>query len=70
MKVREKICLRPSPLRSGCGTFRSEGHAEAFAFCNLRAVLSSANKQDRNLLGTLAELVRSPEALGEKLARG
>ena len=58
MKVREKIS----------GTFRSEGHAEAF--CDLRAVLSSANKQDHNLLGTLAELLRSPEALGEKLARG
>ncbi len=58
MKVREKIS----------GTFRSEGHAEAF--CNLRAVLSPATKQGRNVLDTLVELLRSPGALGEKLARG
>lgn len=50
------------------GTFRSEGHAEAF--CDLRAVLSSAAKQSCNLLDPLAELLSSPEALGEMLARG
>ena len=58
MKVREKIS----------GTFRSEGHAEAF--CDLRAVLSSATKQGENLLDTLVDLLRSPDVLGEKLARG
>ncbi|NLT72548.1 MAG: hypothetical protein GXX91_17885 [Verrucomicrobiaceae bacterium] len=58
MKVREKIS----------GTFRSEGHAEAF--CDLRAILSSATKQRANLLETLTELLRSPEDLGEKLAQG
>lgn len=58
MKVREKIS----------GTFKSEGHAEAF--CDLRGVLSSAAKQSGNLLATLVELLRSPEDLGEKLARG
>jgi len=58
MKVREKIS----------GTFRSEGHAEAF--CDLRAILSSATKQRANLLEPLTELLRSPEDLGEKLAQG
>jgi transposase len=58
MKVREKIS----------GTFRSEGHAGAF--CDLRGVLSSATKQGRDLLATLVELLKSPDALGEKLARG
>jgi transposase len=58
MKVREKIS----------GTFRSEGHAAAF--CDLRAVLSSATKQGKNLLDTLVELLKSPDVLGEKLARG
>src|SRR5690606_16575129 len=58
MKVREKIS----------GTFRSQGHAEAF--CDLRAILSSATKQRGNLLETLTELLRSPEDLGEKLAQG
>ena len=58
MKVREKIS----------GTFKSGEHAEAFS--NLCAVLSSATKQGRNLLECLAELLRSPDALGEKLARG
>ena len=58
MKVREKIS----------GTFRSEKHAEAF--CDLRAVISSATKQGRDLLKTLDELIRSPETLGASLARG
>jgi transposase len=56
MKLREKIS----------GTFRSESHPEAF--CELRSVLSTAAKQGRGLLGTLAELIRSPENLGKKLA--
>lgn len=58
MKVREKIS----------GTFRSEEHASAF--CDLRAILSTATKQGLGLLRTLAELLRSPADLGEKLARG
>ncbi len=68
MKVREKICLRLSPLRSGCGTFRSEDHATAF--CDLRAVLSSATKQGHDLIDTIVELLRTPRDLGDALARG
>lgn len=56
MKLREKIS----------GTFRSESHPEAF--CELRSVLSTAAKQGQGRLGTLAELIRSPENLGKKLA--
>ena len=56
MKIREKIS----------GTFRSDQHAEAF--CDLRSVISSARKQSRNLLDTLAELLRSPRDLGDDLA--
>lgn len=58
MKVREKIS----------GSFRSDDHAAAF--CDLRAVISSATKQGRNLLNCLAEMLRSPKDLGEKLAQG
>jgi len=58
MEIREKIR----------GTYRCESHAEAF--CDLRAILSSASKQGYALVGTLTELIRSPESLGEKLARG
>jgi transposase len=56
MKTREKIS----------GTFRSEQHAEAF--CDLRSVISTARKQSRNLLDTLAELLRSSHELGDDLA--
>jgi len=58
MKVREKIS----------GTFRSEEHAAAF--CDLRAVLSSAAKQGCDLIDTIVELLRTPRHLGEALARG
>ena len=58
MKVREKIS----------GTFRSEEHATVF--CDLRAVLSSAAKQGRDLLGTLTKLLAAPQELGEDLAKG
>jgi transposase len=58
MKVREKIS----------GTFRSEDHATAF--CDLRAVLSSATKQGRDLIDTIVELLRTPHRLGNALARG
>jgi transposase len=56
MKTREKIS----------GTFRSDQHAQAF--CDLRSVISSARKQSRNLLDTLAELLTSPADLGDDLA--
>jgi transposase len=68
MRVREKICLRPSPLRSGCGIFRSEGHSKAF--CDLRSVIASARKQSLPMLETLTALIRSPTQLGERLADG
>jgi transposase len=68
MKVREKICLRRSTLRFEGGTFRSEEHATVF--CDLRAVLSSAAKQGRDLLGTLTKLLAAPQELGEDLAKG
>lgn len=58
MKVREKIS----------GTFRSQEHATAF--CDLRAILSTAGKQGLELFDTLTELLRSPADIGEKLARG
>ena len=58
MKVREKIS----------GTFRSEEHAKAF--CDLRAILSSASKQQYVLFDAIVELLKSPEDIGEKLARG
>jgi len=68
MKTREKICLRPSPLRTGCGTFRSAEHPRAF--CDIRSVISSARKQSRDVLATLRELLKAPTELGESLARG
>jgi len=68
MKTREKICLRPSPLRSGCGTFRSAEHPRAF--CDIRSIISSARKQSRDVLQTLRELLKAPAELGQSLARG
>ena len=56
MKVREKIS----------GTFRSDSHASAF--CNIRSIISSARKQSREIIRTLANLIRSPAALGKQLA--
>jgi transposase len=56
MKVRDKIS----------GTFRSEEHARAF--CDLRSVISTARKQGRNIMKCLADLISSPEKLGESLA--
>jgi len=67
MKTREKICLRPSPLRSGCGTFRSDTHPRAF--CDIRSVISTVRKQSRDVLESIRDLIRSPAALGESLAR-
>ena len=58
MKVREKIS----------GTFRSECHAKAF--CDIRGIISSARKQSRAMLETLARLIESPKSLGEDLANG
>jgi len=55
MKTREKIS----------GTFRSEEHARGFA--DIRSVVSTARKQSRNLLTTLAEMLRAPAALGDSL---
>ena len=43
---------------------------DAKAFCDLRAILSSVPKEVVRLLGTLVELRRPPEAIGEALARG
>jgi len=68
MKTREKICLRPSSLRSGCGTFRSAEHPRAF--CDIRSVISCARKLSRDVLATLRELLKAPTELGESLARG
>jgi len=56
MKVREKIS----------GTFRSEGNARAF--CDLRSVISTARKQSRRVIGTLVQLLQSPDELGKTLA--
>lgn len=58
MKTREKIS----------GTFRSDEHATLFA--DIRSVVSTARKQSRNLLDTLAEMLRAPEHLGESLVVG
>jgi len=58
MKTREKVS----------GTFRSEEHAALFA--DLRSVVSTARKQSRNLLGTLAEMLHAPEVLGGSLVEG
>jgi transposase len=56
MKVREKIS----------GTFRSDSHAKAF--CDIRSIISSARKQSRGIIQTLATLFESPLALGKQLA--
>lgn len=58
MKVREKIS----------GTFRTAEHATLFV--DLRVVVSTARKQSRNLLATLAEMLRAPETLGDSLVEG
>jgi transposase len=58
MKVREKIS----------GTFRTAEHATLFA--DIRGVVSTARKQSRNLLATLAEMLHAPETLGESLVEG
>lgn len=58
MKTREKIS----------GTFRTEEHALLFA--DIRSVVSTARKQSRNLLGTLAEMFRAPGQLGDSLVDG
>ena len=58
MKTREKIS----------GTFRSEEHAKHFS--DIRSVVSTARKQSRGLLKTLAEMLRLPEKLGSSLANG
>ena len=55
MKTREKIS----------GTFRSEEHATWFA--EIRSVVSTARKQSRNLLDTLAGMLRAPQQLGDLL---
>ena len=55
MKTREKIS----------GTFRTEEHAAHFA--DIRSVVSTARKQSRNLLATLAQMLHSPKALGDSL---
>lgn len=56
MKTREKIS----------GTFRSEEHARAF--CDIRSVISTLRKQTCDTLAGLAQLIQSPQVLGEKLA--
>ena len=56
MKTREKIS----------GTFRSDAHPAAF--CNVRSVISSLRKQASGILEGLAQLIRSPRRLGQKLA--
>ena len=58
IKVREKIS----------GTFRSESGAASFA--DIRSIISTAKKQSRNVLGTLAKLFRSPLETGNDLAEG
>jgi transposase len=58
MKVREKIS----------GTFRSADHAQAF--CDIRSIISSARKQSKGMLSTLAALVESPSSIGTELANG
>lgn len=58
LKVREKIS----------GTFRTAEHATLFA--EIRGVVSTARKQSRNLLATLAEMLHAPETLGDSLVEG
>lgn len=58
MKVREKIS----------GTFRSEQNARAF--CDLRSVISTARKQSHSIIDVLAQVMHSPDNLGEKLTGG
>lgn len=58
MKTREKIS----------GTFRAGEHAMLFA--DIRSVVSTARKQSRNLLASLAEMLHAPKALGDSLADG
>lgn len=55
MKIREKIS----------GTFRTEEHATLFA--DIRSVIATARKQSRNLIATLAQMLQTPEALGDSL---
>jgi len=70
--VLEGLALNPEPPAPPPGTRgrikRSKEHATAF--CDLRAVLSSAAKQGRDLLGTLTKLLAAPQELGEDLAKG
>ncbi len=58
MKTREKIS----------GTFRTGEHSTLFA--DLRSVISTARKQSRNLLVTLAQMLHTPEVLGNSLVVG
>ena len=55
MKTHEKIS----------GTFRSEEHAALFA--DIRSVISTARKQSRNLLASLARMLHAPVVLGGSL---
>lgn len=57
MKVREKIS----------GTFRSAEHGKGF--CDVRSIISSATKQGRGMLETLANLIASPLSLGQSLTQ-
>jgi transposase len=58
MKTHEKIS----------GTFRSEEHAVLFA--DIRSVISTARKQSRNLLVSLAGMLQAPRELGDSLVDG
>ncbi|MEX2578831.1 MAG: hypothetical protein WD342_07215 [Verrucomicrobiales bacterium] len=43
---------------------------QALLFADIRSVVSTARKQSRNLLGTLAEMFRAPGQLGDSLVDG
>ena len=59
---------RHRPLADLAGEAAGETHAAHY--CDLRAVISTATKQGRGLLTSLVDLLRSPQDLGNDLARG
>ncbi len=56
MKTREKI---------SAGFANSD---RAKNFCDLRSIISSAQKQDQNILQTLRDMIEDPLLAGSKLA--
>jgi len=57
MKAREKIS-------GGFGT-----EQRAIDFCSIRSIISSANKQGKNILQTISRMLLNPQAVGAELAK-